>query len=252
MMSLRKEGIYMKIVKKITVLTLVLMALSVVNGAADVSAKQIKSVNAAQKAALKEVKGATVVETDIDMENGTLVYDVELVKKNKKYTLQYSSKNGKLVEYGWEINIRPYADQSGNNISKSAIQKKALNKVKSAKILNIHMDYDDGISEYDIKLQKGTKRYELVYNSVSGKLLEYKWEIVNTKAAKSNKYIGVTKARSIAQKKAPGATVVKVEFDNDDGMQVYDVSMIEGMYEYDVTIDAKSGKILEFDKDFND
>ena len=35
-------------------------------------------------------------------------------------------------------------------------------------------------------------------------------------------------------------------------MQVYDVSMVEGMYEYDVTINAKTGDIIEFEKDFND
>lgn len=243
----------MKIVKKIMAAVFVLMALLVIGSAENVSAKQINSAGAAQKAALKKVgSSATVIEVDMDMERGVLFYDVELLKKNKTYTLKYNSKTGALSEYGWEINIKPYSGQSGKLISRSSIQKKALKKVKKAKVLSIHNDYDDGISEYDIKLQKGTKRYELVYNAASGKLLEYKWEIVSTKASASNKYISAEKAKSIAQKKAPGATVVKVEYDNDDGMQVYDVSMVEGMYEYDVTIDAKTGQVIEFDKDFND
>ncbi len=249
---MERKVIYMKIVKKIMAAVFVLMALVVIGSAEDVSAKQIKSAGAAQKAALKKVGSATVIEVDMDMERGVLFYDVELLKKNKTYTLKYNSKTGALSEYGWEINIKPYSGQADKLISQSSIQKKALKKVKNAKIINIHNDYDDGISEYDIKLQKGNKRYELVYNASSGKLLDYKWEIVSTKSSSSSKYISAEKAKSIAKKKAPGATVVKVEFDNDDGMQVYDISMIEGMYEYDVTVDAKTGDIIEFDKDFND
>lgn len=240
----------MKIIKKVMAVALAFMAVSVINGADNVSAKSINSFSAAKKAALKEVKGAQVIETDTDMENGVFVYDIELLKKNKIYTLQYNSKTGALIEYGWEINTKPY--QNGKQMSKSAIQKKALKKVKNASVINIHMDYDDGVSEYDVKLQKGSKRYELVYNASSGKLLEYKWETVNTGTSKASKYIGVTKAKNIALKKAPNATIVKCEFDNDDGMQVYDISMVEGIYEYDVTINAKTGTIMEFEKDFND
>ena len=251
-MSAERKVIYMKIVKKIMAAVFVLMALLVIGSAENVSAKQIKSTGAAQKAALKKVGSATVKEVDMDMERGVLFYDVELLKKNKTYTLKYNSKTGALSEYGWEINIIPYSGQSGKLISKSSIQKKALKKVKKAKIIDIHDDYDDGISEYDIKLQKGTKRYELVYNAASGKLLEYKWEIVSTKASASNKYISAEKAKSIAQKKVPGATIVKVKYGTDDGMQVYDVSMVEGMYEYDVTINAKNGQIVDFDNDFDD
>lgn len=241
----------MKILKKIMVLSLVLTALSVINGTANVSAKQINSESAASKAAKKEVgSSATVVEVDMDMEKGVLYYDVELLKKGKTYTLKYKSKTGELTEYGWEVNIKP-SSWKDKVLSKSSIQKKAQQKVKGAKVLSIHTDYDDGMQEYDVKLQKGSKRYELVYTAFSGKLLEYKWEKVSTKST-SSKYISAEKAKSIALKKAPGAKVVKVEYDNDDGMQVYDVSMIKGMYEYDVTIDAKSGKVIDFETDYND
>ena len=91
-----------------------------------------------------------------------------------------------------------------------------------------------------------------MYNSKTGKLLEYEWEITSTKSASKVKYIGVEKAKSIAQKKAPKATIVKVEFEKDDGVPVYEIEMIEGIYEYDVKIHAKTGKILEFEKEIDD
>jgi uncharacterized membrane protein YkoI len=36
----------------------------------------------------------------------------------------------------------------------------------------------------------------------------------------------------------------------DDGVPVYEVEIIKGDYEYDVEIHAKTGKILEVDKDY--
>ena len=50
----------------------------------------------------------------------------------------------------------------------------------------------------------------------------------------------------------PGAQFVKVEFDNDDGVPVYEIEMRSGRVEYDLTIHAKTGKILEYDQDIDD
>ena len=60
------------------------------------------------------------------------------------------------------------------------------------------------------------------------------------------------KAKTIALSKAPGATVVKVKFDKDDGVAVYEVDMVEGIYEYEVEINARTGKIIKFEKEIDD
>lgn len=236
---------------KVSITLFVLVALFIVNNPITSEAKKLSSLTDAQKAAQKKVPSATVKEIDTDMENGVLVYDVELIKNNKEYTLQYRSSDGKLMEYGWEI-IRPSANQTGKKLTKAAVKAKARKKVAKATILSIVLDYDDGVEEYKVKLKKGNKKYELVYNSRGGKLLGYQWEITGSVSASSSKYIGVSKAKSIALKKAPTAVVVKVEFDKDDGVPVYEVSMTEGQYEYDVKIHAKTGKILEFEKELDD
>ena len=141
----------MKIVKKIMAAVFVLMALVVIGSAEDVSAKQIKSAGAAQKAALKKVGSATVIEVDMDMERGVLFYDVELLKKNKTYTLKYNSKTGALSEYGWEINIKPYSGQADKLISQSSIQKKALKKVNWKEKKKI----DEQLDEKKIMIRSG-------------------------------------------------------------------------------------------------
>ena len=62
----------------------------------------------------------------------------------------------------------------------------------------------------------------------------------------------MTKAKKIALSKVPHATIVKAEFDNDDGVPLYEIEAIKGAMEYDIKIHASSGKILGFDKDYND
>ena len=44
-----------------------------------------------------------------------------------------------------------------------------------------------------------------------------------------------------------GGPAVKVEFDMDDSIPVYEVEIIEGESKYEVKIHAESGKILEVD-----
>ena len=92
--------------------------------------------------------------------------------------------------------------------------------------------------------KKGSKKYELEFHARTGKLLEYEWELT-TKSSNKNNYIGTAKAKEIALKKVGGGHVIKVEFDMDDGVPVYEVEIIKGDYEYDVEIHAKTGKILE-------
>lgn len=217
-----------------------------------VDAKGITSAREAEKEALKKVKNATVTEIDSDYENGVLVYEVELVKGTKEYDITYRASDGKMIAYGWEENS--YDKYSQKSImGESACRKLAQKKVKDGKITSIVQKTDDGADVYKVKMTKGSKNYTLEYHARTRKLLEYKWEITaKTSGSSNNGYIGTEKAKKIALKRVPGATVVKVEFDMDDGVPVYEVELINGVYEYEITIHAKTGKILEYEQDYID
>lgn len=79
---------------------------------------------------------------------------------------------------------------------------------------------------------------------------------VNVKKASKVSYISASKAKSIAFKNAGVSASkvkrLKVERDKGNGRVVYEVSFDCGRYEYDYEIDAKSGKILDKDKDLID
>ena len=76
----------------------------------------------------------------------------------------------------------------------------------------------------------------------------------NSSSSESSGYIGETRAKQIALNKAgvssSKAEFIKVKLDYDDGVRVYDVKFYEGDYEYEVEINARTGAVYDYDKDF--
>lgn len=217
-------------------------------------AAKLGSYAQAEKKALEKVPGATVIETDRDYDDGVLVYKIELVKGNKTYDLTYRASDAKLIEYEWE---KKYVGASKNKaiIGESKCRQLAEKKVPKGTILSIIQKMDDGIDIYKVKMKAGNKSYTLKFHARTGAMIEYKWEIKATASGSSSTsdgYIGLSKAKTIAKNAVPGATVIKAEFDMDDGIPVYEIEMIKGEYEYDLKIHAKTGKILEKEKDWID
>lgn len=64
----------------------------------------------------------------------------------------------------------------------------------------------------------------------------------------ASKLIGSTKAKQIMLKKVPGAKIVKFELDNDKTPE-YEGELRKGKYEYEITVNAITGKITEFERD---
>ena len=218
-----------------------------------VQAGKITRLQQAEKKALKKVKGAYVTELDEDYEKGVHVYEVQLQKGTKEYDLVYRSSDGKLISYGWDQQKRDRTSTKAV-MSKSACKKLAKKEVKKSTITGIRKKWDDGVLVWKVKLTTKDKQYTLEYHARTRALLEYEWEFVgkSNKTGKNNGYIGHDKAKEIALGRVPGAQVIKVEFDMDDGVPVYQVEMVKDGYEYEVEIHAKTGKIIDFEQDYLD
>ena len=229
---------------------MVCMILAGTSGWQTVKAEKITSTSQAEKKALKEVKNAVVTESEMDTEDGEKVYEITLHKGTKEYEFVYRAKDGKKIEYSWEENNIASVDQS-KTLSKKECKKLAKAKVKGASVLSLTQKMDDGVSIYKVKLKKGNKKYTLEYLVNGKKLIEYKWEITKSQSTSSN-YIGASKAKKIALKKVPEGKVTECKFEKDDGVPVYEIEIVSNGYEYEITIHAKTGKILEMEKDYMD
>lgn len=214
-------------------------------------AKEIKSTAAAKKLAIEKVGSAAVSEVDTDYEDNKLIYEVSLHKGKREYELTYQADNAKLIKYEWELLGKQTASADKNNLTEKQVTKLANKKIKNASVKKVQLEYDDGVPEYKVVLTKGKKRYKLVYHAQTGKLLSCKWEITASSSGSSDD-IGAAQAKKIASDKVPGADIIKCEYDTDDGVPVYEIEMQDGKTEYDLTIHAETGEILEYDSDWND
>ncbi|MGB3366377.1 MAG: PepSY domain-containing protein [Acidaminobacteraceae bacterium] len=61
--------------------------------------------------------------------------------------------------------------------------------------------------------------------------------------------LSTEEAKQIAQNSAQGATFVKIELEDENGVIVYGVDLIKDNQELDVKVDANTGQILSNDKD---
>ena len=89
-------------------------------------------------------------------------------------------------------------------------------------------------------------------NAVTGKILSYDKDYDNSNNS-SNSYISQDKAKSIAFKHAnvgsSSVKNIKIELDTEDGKAVYKVEFSSNAFEYEYEIDARSGKIIDYEKD---
>ena len=76
-----------------------------------------------------------------------------------------------------------------------------------------------------------------------------------TEAAESDSYISVDAAKAIALNAAgvieSDVTLTKTKLERDDGLMVYEVEFYQGQTEYEYTINAITGDIVEYDVDRN-
>ena len=207
-------------------------------GAADAASKLIGSTKA-KEIMLKKVPGAKIVKFRLDNDN-TPEYEGELTKGSYKYEIDVNAKSGKVTDYEKET-IRT---SSSKYIGEAKAKEIMLKKVPGAEIVKFKLDKDD-TAEYEGELRKGNYEYEISVNAKTGKITDYEKEIIKTS---SKKLIGEAKAKEIMLKKVPGAKVVKFELDNDKTPE-YEGELKKGNYEYEITVNAITGKITEFEKD---
>ena len=123
-----------------------------------------------------------------------------------------------------------------------------LKKVPGAKFVSFEFDYDDYTPTYEVEVTKGNYKYEISIDAITGEIIGFEKE--KYKSSSSSKLISASKAKEIMLNKVPGAKFIEFEFDN-DRTPTYEGTLRKGIYEYEITVDAKTGKIIEFEKDID-
>ena len=124
-----------------------------------------------------------------------------------------------------------------------------------------HLDYDDGISVYEIEFYTANQSYDYEIDATTGAVRKKSIESFQSPAGtnagvqNSGSYIDADAAKSIALNHAglssSDVTFSKTKLEMDDGYTCYEVEFYHGRTEYDYKIDALSGNILEFDSEID-
>lgn len=185
------------------------------------------SVEEAKATALNKVNGTIISQSEDDDD-----YEFKIQKDGYIYDIDVDKKTGKIDDIDKE-RVKTATTQ----ITFEQAKKLALAKV-NGKIVSSETDDD----EYKFEISKDNYLYEIEVSRKTGKITDIEKEIIQSKTS----VISYEQAKSIALKQVNG-TIHSIDYDDDD--QEYSVEIIKDHVEYEVEIDAMSGKVIKVEKD---
>lgn len=249
------------------------------------SQAQLISMEAAQEVALKAAniaaEDAAISATTLNEVAGTSCYKVEFTSGDYAYAYTVNAETGAVMEMSsreknavdtqaqTEATV-PAADSATTQSSAAATaqtvtgtvdeemaQKIALEhagvKATDATITKSKLDYEGRRQVYEIEWYAGGKKYDYEIAVDTGEILSSAydektsgWSVSNS----SNVTVSEGDAKQTALGRVSGATqkdICEWKFDYDDGRPEYEGKIIYGGTEYDFTIDASSGAVIEWE-----
>lgn len=207
---------------------------------------------------------AKFTKAKLEKDDGDYEYDIEFISGNKSYDYTLDAYSGKVLEKEVETlkksSIGTTADlssQNGSKISLTEAKNIAISdaKVKSSNVKFTKAEYDNEDRDFEIEFVSDDKEYKYEIGA-SGTIIDKKVKTVKDTALHTSALISTDKARSIALDhaglKLSEVKMKKVHLEKDDGVYEYEVEFVKGYVEYEYCINAKTGAIIEAEKDFVD
>ncbi|HIS01406.1 MAG TPA: PepSY domain-containing protein [Candidatus Excrementavichristensenella intestinipullorum] len=243
-------------------LSLLLAAVPAAHAAAQITKAQAKTI--ALNHAGYTAAQATFIKVKLDREDGIQVYEVEFFVRDNailEYDYEINAQTGAILDWDREVEGNYTVSNIGLAAAKKAALQDAGYTASQVKFFKAKLDRDDGC--YDIEFYvRGNVIVEHDYevDAKTGKILSHDTDIEGYYPSQSTgEKIGKAKAKTIALNHAGLAaskvTFKKAKLDKEDGRWVYEVEFRlrnNRRIEYDYEIDAYTGKILSWDRDYDD
>ena len=244
---------------------------------------QMIPMEEAQEAALK---AADIVAADADISATTLsevagvaCYKVEFTSGEYAYAYTINAETGAVMEMSsQEQNAQASGTQTETTdpaapapaqtsepataqnatgtgtVDEAAAQKIALEhagvKAADATITKSKLDYEDGRQVYDIEWYVGGAKYDYEIATDTGEIISSAYEEKTMGADSKNVTVSEADAKKTALDRVSGATdknLYEWKLDYEDGHPEYEGKIIYGGTEYEFTIDAATGSVMEWD-----
>ena len=234
--------------------------------------EKAKSI-ALSDAGVKEADTSYLV-VKADYDDGTAVYDVEFYVASTKleYDYEIDAATGEIRSMDQDAEgYTPSSTATGTSTSTATSTTSgtstgtAIDEAKAKSIalsdagvkeadtayLKVKLDYDDGAKIYDVEFYAGGTEYDYEIDAATGDIRSVDHDAEGYTAPQTGSAKSEADIQAIALAKVPGATAsdLRMHLDHDDGRQVYEGSIYYNNMEYEFTIDAYSGAILEWDSE---
>ena len=243
-------------------LSLLLAAVPAAHAAAQITKAQAKTI--ALNHAGYTAAQATFIKVKLDREDGIQVYEVEFFVRDNailEYDYEINAQTGAILDWDREVEGRYTVSNIGLAAAKKAALQDAGYTASQVKFFKAKLDRDDGC--YDIEFYvRGNVIVEHDYevDAKTGKILSHDTDIEGYYPSQSTgEKIGKAKAKTIALNhaglSAGKVSFVRVKLDRDDGRWVYEIEFRmrnNRRIEYEYEIDAYTGQILSWDRDYDD
>ena len=249
------------------------------------SQAQLISMEAAQEVALKAAniaaEDAAISATTLNEVAGTSCYKVEFTSGDYAYAYTVNAETGAVMEMSsreknavdtqaqteatvsaadsatTQSSAAATAQTVTGTVDEEMAQKIALEhagvKATDATITKSKLDYEGRHQVYEIEWYAGGKKYDYEIAVDTGEILSSGYDEKTSGwsgSNSSNVTVSEADAKQTALGSVSGATekdIYEWEFDYDDGRPEYEGKIIYGGTEYDFTIDASSGAVIEWE-----
>ena len=238
-----------------------------------------------EKAKTVALERAGVTESELllykigmDTHNGTMVYDVEFTTDSYEFDCDVNAKTGEIVKFEKEYNggapavsaqpntAQPNTNQTAGEITVEEAKTIALNHAgltaDAVTFVKAKQDYDDGRLVYEIEFVttsgNGYLEYDYEIEAATGSILSYDYDaesytpqpMTTTPSTATGALIDEATAKLTAVNQVPGASTSDIyewKLDYDDGRWEYEGKIIYNQMEFEFTIDAATGAVIEWD-----
>ena len=160
------------------------------------------------------------------------------------------------------VQAAPNTNASAGKVDEARAKEIALThagvKAADTTFVKTKQDWEDGRLVYEIEFyvsgNSGYTEYDYEIEAATGKIVSYDHDAESYAPPAQSTGSGVkvteTSAKKTALAQVPGATeanIIKFKLDMDDGRWEYEGEIVYNNMEYDFTIDANTGSIIEWD-----
>lgn len=200
------------------------------------------TLNEAKDMARKAVPSTASFKTSDEGDNE---YEVTFYDQTNKETfvVEVSKKTEKVKKV--ETQLDNNLGSKSVKLSKSQVEKIVRNEFPGIKSLNVTLNKDDGLYEYEATFKASTFYGDATVNPETGAILEseIKYGTATVIPQDNTSMLTYKEAKAAVIKAADGGTISDIELDEEKDVYYYDVELIKGNKEYDYKVNASNGKV---------